>query len=264
MSNNNLLPNVRNYLNDYLKANWSKIQEASYNLRPNRGYPEFHRSEELYQFIFDISSNMREKMNVLDIPEGFPSPKALLHFIRSFKQFIETKKDLLEDIISKYDNKDLPFPVIIVEEISNELIDVFNYVLELKESKEILESQNKEQNLTKEITDKVVIGKKNANDPIEVLKNFDLDELSISQIWTLLKLRHVIAVVSSFITMLVFGYLVGQFTTNVINSINTLDDKRKLASQEDSVKYYKLKYMEKNLQNNILSDSLTFYLKKTK
>ncbi len=255
------------YINKFILANYEDIKDASIEFRPNRGYGNFYRSDELYQFIFDIYANTQEHLLDLSIPETHPSPKALINTIKNFTLFLKDKDELFIDIQKKYHGEHLPFPVNTVDDIRSKIIEAFEEALRIDNLDAIFNETKKTETSKSKVKRAIKFETRDTKDPRNILKAYDFEKLSFLQILQLLKLQHVIALISIILSVLIAGYEIGKLIQRNEDVLEAINDKRIIHVKTDSLLFQKTKTkrLEKEMNNyQIELNRLRESLKSTK
>lgn len=251
MNNKILLPELTEYLQKFFEANWEEIRGANSEYRPNNGYGNFYRSDELYQFMFDIYANIDEHLLDMRIPENHASPKSLVTFIKNFVDYLKMREELIKDIRSKHNS----MMVNHIDEIRVKLIDVFEHCLTFDEVKTIIKEPAPKSDSEKESS--YSFERKDITDPLVLLKSYDLEELPITNIMRLLRTKQIVGIITSIISIIVASFILGGKFQRNEDVLEAIDNKQTIFLQKDSIDNYR-----KNVL--IINDSLQLLKHKLK
>lgn len=137
------------HLKDYLDI------MNDYNVGRSTGYQYFYRSDEVVQTIRDIYHNLEEYYSNISIPEGFATPRALVESWVRFRQMLISRAEVFSDILDhlKIEREKLPFyseeeniydylpePLVQIDAVRHEMIDLLDHILSIDEVTELLNS----------------------------------------------------------------------------------------------------------------------------
>lgn len=98
------------------------------------GIYRYKRGSELMNFLYSMVCNINEKLWVSNLmPQTHSSPKRLIEFIKNFRDYIRKNQELID--INR--DEELDHTLGNLQEMSNELVDFFDYIIEVYDSEEI-------------------------------------------------------------------------------------------------------------------------------
>lgn len=124
------------YLSRFIDSNIDDYFEMMKELRPDRGYGYYYRSDEVTQTFRDIVHNLREEFGDLRIPERFASPQQFLDTLTNFQQMLIRKEKLLSEIYEEINEQKAPIPIPLREayKMNNSVLCAVDFVLSIKDN----------------------------------------------------------------------------------------------------------------------------------
>lgn len=245
------LANFRKYLSDYLNHNYDDIRQASLEYRPRNGYGDFYRSDEVYSLLFNINAHLRDSLLSTKIPESYPTPKALIKFVRNFRDYLKSHDELFADI---YQDQELVERISMVVHRTNEiridLIQVLNHILEMDEVNEYNSDSTTEQHANIPLDKKSKKGHgietKKTSSVESVLAAYDLEDIKIFEWLKILNGMQLFKLIAFLIGIFFAGYETGTLFEENKSTLQSFEDKQTIQFLQDSLNH---------INQNIISES---------
>jgi hypothetical protein len=134
------VPMALDYLQRFFSAKYAEYFEDMRELRSDKGYGYYHRSDEVTQALRNIVHNISDTFGDMRIPEGFSSPKRFVDTLLWFENLLKDQNELFIDVFKNHQGSlQPPIPVIEISRINNEVLDAISHILCFEEIQPYLE-----------------------------------------------------------------------------------------------------------------------------